>query len=189
MHFLHITPEKSQDLTMLNNYIDKGYHVFILIYKNGCPPCEATKPEWFKIEEVLKTKYSNKKDVVVAAVEQSFSDKVNGVGSIDGFPTIVYIKNGKKQTYEDSGVKNKDRSKDSFIEWIESKIENAISVNEHIKFEKELTKAQNGGKKHWSLKYKRSINCRRPKGFSQKQYCKKRNTKRRTKRHTKKHKM
>lgn len=23
----------------------------------------------------------------------------------------------------------------------------------------------------WSLKYKRSINCRRPKGFSQKQYC------------------
>jgi hypothetical protein len=32
-----------------------------------------------------------------------------------------------------------------------------------------------GGK--WSLKYKRSINCKRPKGFSQKQYCK-RQTKR-----------
>lgn len=29
-------------------------------------------------------------------------------------------------------------------------------------------------KKHhkWSLKYKRSINCRRPRGFSQKQHCK-----------------
>ena len=27
-----------------------------------------------------------------------------------------------------------------------------------------------GGK--WSLKYKKSINCRRPKGFSQKQHCK-----------------
>lgn len=26
--------------------------------------------------------------------------------------------------------------------------------------------------KKWSNKYKRSINCRRPKGFSQKQYCK-----------------
>ena len=23
----------------------------------------------------------------------------------------------------------------------------------------------------WSAKYKKSINCRRPKGFSQKQYC------------------
>ena len=28
-------------------------------------------------------------------------------------------------------------------------------------------------KKHkWTMKYKRSINCKRPKGFSQKQYCK-----------------
>lgn len=27
-------------------------------------------------------------------------------------------------------------------------------------------------KKKWSLKYKRSINCKKPKGFSQKQYCK-----------------
>lgn len=31
-----------------------------------------------------------------------------------------------------------------------------------------LTK-QRGGK--WSLKYKKSINCRHPKGFSQKQHC------------------
>ncbi len=27
-------------------------------------------------------------------------------------------------------------------------------------------------KKRWSLKYKKSINCKRPKGFSQKQHCK-----------------
>ncbi len=27
-------------------------------------------------------------------------------------------------------------------------------------------------KKKWSVKYKRSINCSNPKGFSQKQYCK-----------------
>ncbi len=28
-------------------------------------------------------------------------------------------------------------------------------------------------KRHkWSLKYKKSINCRRPRGFSQRQYCK-----------------
>jgi hypothetical protein len=31
-------------------------------------------------------------------------------------------------------------------------------------------KGKNGGK--WSRKYKKSINCKRPKGFSQKQYCK-----------------
>ena len=32
-------------------------------------------------------------------------------------------------------------------------------------------KSKKGGRK-WSLKYKRSINCKRPKGFSQKQHCK-----------------
>lgn len=31
--------------------------------------------------------------------------------------------------------------------------------------------SQNGGKK-WSLKYKKNINCNRPRGFSQRQYCK-----------------
>ena len=33
----------------------------------------------------------------------------------------------------------------------------------------------------WSLKYKRSINCRRPRGFSQKQHCKYGRRKRKTK--------
>ena len=32
------------------------------------------------------------------------------------------------------------------------------------------TKKRMGGK--WSIKYKKSINCNKPKGFSQKQHCK-----------------
>jgi hypothetical protein len=34
-----------------------------------------------------------------------------------------------------------------------------------------IHRPNNRGTKKWSLKYKRSINCRRPRGFSQKQYC------------------
>ena len=34
-----------------------------------------------------------------------------------------------------------------------------------------MTRSKKGGRK-WSMKYKKSINCRRPKGFSQKQHCK-----------------
>jgi hypothetical protein len=33
-------------------------------------------------------------------------------------------------------------------------------------------KTQGKGKRKWSLKYKKSINCRRPKGFSKRQHCK-----------------
>jgi hypothetical protein len=35
-----------------------------------------------------------------------------------------------------------------------------------------MTISKNKSKKKWSIKYKKSINCNRPKGFSQKQYCK-----------------
>ncbi len=35
-----------------------------------------------------------------------------------------------------------------------------------------MTRSKKRIHKKWSIKYKKSINCRRPKGFSQKQYCK-----------------
>jgi len=35
-----------------------------------------------------------------------------------------------------------------------------------------IGKSSRKNRRKWSLKYKRSINCSRPKGFSQKQYCK-----------------
>lgn len=35
----------------------------------------------------------------------------------------------------------------------------------------------------WSLKYKKSIRCNRPKGFSQKQYCKGRKTRKSSRKH------
>ena len=38
-------------------------------------------------------------------------------------------------------------------------------------------------RKKWSTKYKRSINCRKPRGFSQKQYCTYGRRKRKTKNH------
>jgi hypothetical protein len=46
----------------------------------------------------------------------------------------------------------------------------------HLKTFDEITESYNkpraGGKKRWSVKYKKSINCSNAKGFSQKQYCK-----------------
>jgi len=39
---------------------------------------------------------------------------------------------------------------------------------------KSYNRPRNGMKKRWSVKYKKSINCSNPKGFSQRQYCKRR---------------
>ena len=35
-----------------------------------------------------------------------------------------------------------------------------------------MTRSNKKMKRKWSIKYKKSINCNKPKGFSQKQYCK-----------------
>lgn len=37
---------------------------------------------------------------------------------------------------------------------------------------KHKPKSKSNPKRKWSMKYKKSINCKRPRGFSQKQYCK-----------------
>jgi outer membrane murein-binding lipoprotein Lpp len=49
-----------------------------------------------------------------------------------------------------------------------------LTINQNIGQGKKLRKSKNRGKRGgaWTAKYKKSINCRRPHGFSQKQYCK-----------------
>lgn len=55
----------------------------------------------------------------------------------------------------------------------ESPVEN--TYEQTLKILLELPSPQTGGKRKgrkWSMKYKRSINCNAPRGFSQRQYCK-----------------
>jgi hypothetical protein len=49
-----------------------------------------------------------------------------------------------------------------------------LTINLNIGQGNKLRKSKKRGKKGgaWTAKYKKSINCNRPRGFSQKQYCK-----------------
>jgi len=186
MHILSITSEKDAD--KLIKILKPGNDVFVLIYMEGCGPCNATRPEWKKLSSALKDQYSKYDNLYVVDINKDYVTSIKKLGSIDGFPTMRYY--GKKtESYEDSSVKKKDRSVDSFVNWIESNVNNvkvggggqfsARSVYERLlktrttrpKSRTARTRRRHRGGK-WSLKYKRSINCRRPKGFSQRQYCK-----------------
>jgi thiol-disulfide isomerase/thioredoxin len=142
----------------------------------GCGPCNATRPEWSKIKNVLSNNILNNDNIVIVAIDQELTRKLKNIKSEpNSFPTMRFITNAGEnvENYEDSDILKKDRTIDSFIEWIESKVK-----QEHITGNKKTKKHKNikGGKKSyggkWTRKYKRSINCRKPKGFSQKQYCK-----------------
>ena len=191
MEFLHIGPENfnvknntgDTPINILNDSIKKGKQVFALIYMDGCGPCNAARPEWTKIENVLKNDSLNdNKNILVVDIDKDVVDKIDNFGTEPkGFPTIRYISNEGKtiEDFEDSKLNDefKTRTIDSFIEWIK------LKSNE---MQKGSTKTQKGGKRKrmtvgkrkrmtvgkWSRKYKLSINCKHPKGFSQRQYCK-----------------
>ena len=172
----------------LNKYLsNKDAKIFILIYMEGCGPCNETRPEWSKLKNVLSNNFLNKQDIVIVSIDKDLFGKLKHSNKEPmSFPTIRFITNAgeKIETYEDSKISNKDRKIDSFIEWIKLKTgENNITTTEksektYRKYNKthkktkhgRKTRKQYGGK--WSAKYKRSINCNRPKGFSQRQYCK-----------------
>lgn len=217
MRFLHITNPKDEDhpnylykektpeqinqiikeqIEELKSAVKTGKHIFILIYQYGCPPCNATRPEWQKLRKVRMLKGHD--DIVVVDIDKEYNDKLNGyikTDNIIGFPTMRYIKGTHAENFEDFDIPDQERKRNVaiFSKWIMSKSgaretpdtrEKTApfkSKNNHSKnllkggggsskSRKHKKRMQRGGK--WSLKYKRSINCNRPKGFSQKQHCK-----------------
>lgn len=211
MHILHINSGK--DVNKIDKFIKNGSDVFILVYMEGCGPCNATRPEWEKIETALKHQYAKNNKLVVIDVNKDYLSDIKHIGKVDGFPTMKYIgSNGSIiEPYESSSVKKKDRSVTSFINWIESKINDIISTtptssphhvynriaktqkqhsNRHHKRYSNRHNKRHSNKQHsnkhnkkrhtnknlkggkWSRKYKLSINCNNPKGFSQRQHCK-----------------
>lgn len=182
MVFLHIDTKNYEQkdengetpFAILNKFIKDGNHIFALIYMEGCGPCNATRPEWKKLENVLKDGNLNNNDVLIVDIDKDLLDKVKNIGSEPkGFPTIRYISNNGKTTedFEDSDLNDeyKSRTIDSFAKWIKHKT-NKKQGGKNTHKKRTNKKRMTGGK--WSRKYKRSINCKRPKGFSQKQYCK-----------------
>jgi len=183
MVFLNINTknynEKNSDgktmIEVLNDLIhdNKNNKVFILYYMEGCGPCNATRPEWDKLKNTLK-KYANDNTIAIVDIDQVLASKIKDKNQEpNSFPTIRFITNkgNDVENYEDSNMEKKDRTIDSFVDWINTKTKEPQTGGKSNK--KKSTRKRrnlNGGK--WSRKYKRGINCRRPRGFSQKQYCK-----------------
>lgn len=191
MVYLEITRNNvKQHIEQINKQLaKKDGKLFVLIYMEGCGPCNETRPEWSKLKNVLSKELLDDDDIMVVAIDKDVVGEFDKIAEPNSFPTIRYITNAGKsaETYEDSEIETKDRSVDSFVDWIQHKtkrqnVAKADAMAEEQgggrkrrsrrhRYTRVTKKAKRGGRK-WSAKYKRSINCRRPRGFSQKQYCK-----------------
>jgi hypothetical protein len=191
MVFLHIDKSNynKNGVNRVNQLDDllgvKTNKVFVLIFMEGCGPCNATRPEWNKLRNVLSKDFLDRNDIVIASIDHTLADNLKNMKTKpSSFPTMRYITNSGETSvnYEDSPVTNRDRKIDSFVEWIKlttgeknitksERPKNKTGIKQHTySAGKTRKRRQTGGK--WSQKYKKSINCRRPKGFSQRQHCK-----------------
>ena len=100
MVFLHIDTknydEKDENgetpIAIFNKFIKDGKHIFALIYMEGCGPCNATRPEWKKLEGVVKKGSMNDDDFLVVDIDKDLIYKFkNIVSEHKGFPKIRYI--------------------------------------------------------------------------------------------------
>jgi hypothetical protein len=183
MKILHINNDNG--IKELNGDIKKGKTVYLLIYMEGCMPCNMVRPEWQKLENVFaKNENTLHKDTVIADVERENMSKLKLQHMPMGFPSIHMISGKHEENYAN------DRSVGAFVSWIDetakkhspqkkNKNSNKKSKNSNKKSKNRTKKSKNNTKKQkpkkggkWSLKYKRSIDCKHPKGFSQKQHCK-----------------
>ena len=188
MKILHINNDNG--IKELNGDIKNGKNVYLLIYMEGCMPCNMVRPEWQKLESAFaKNKNTLHKDTVIADVERENMSKLKLKHMPMGFPSIRMISGNVEDDYKN------DRSTGSFVSWIDetakknSANKSKNSTRKQKPKKKSANKIKNGTKKSnakknstrkqqpkkggkWSLKYKRSINCKHPKGFSQKQHCK-----------------
>ena len=174
--------ENQKNLATFKGHIASGKQGFLFLYMDGCGPCNMTKEAWKDINKHIKKQHLSNNNVIVAEINKDLFEEMENIGSEPmGFPTLRYInKNGKiVEEYESS------RSPEAFAQWIESKI-TTPQYNKQMHSKKvyqrypaqrktkhsyyKNKKVMRGGK--WSMKYKKSINCKNPKGFSQRQHCK-----------------
>lgn len=120
MIFLHIS-KAAGNSALLDKYVNEGKCVFVLIYMDGCGPCNATRPEWAKLKHTLSGKYKDNNNVVIADVNSDALEGIKHIQNIRGFPTMrIICKRGQlKEDFEEGKHLNKARTADAFIEWIE----------------------------------------------------------------------
>jgi thiol-disulfide isomerase/thioredoxin len=175
MPVIHIPSSISQNnldtnASAINKYLKSGKDAFVLIYMDGCGPCSATHPKW----EQLAPKFKNQNDIGVFDIEMSKLGAITHEGltkNIAGYPTIRHVCKDSINEYEDCKEVSHDRSFNSFVDWIETETKNKKRAQVGGSRKTKRRKMQSSGRRRWSRKYKRSINCRRPRGFSQRQYC------------------
>ena len=73
MIFIHVD-KASNNVGLIDKYIREGKQLFIIFYLEGCGPCNATRPEWAKLKNVLKSSGMDINDVKYLCEKYGYDD-------------------------------------------------------------------------------------------------------------------
>ena len=129
MHIYHVNSKKDSEI--VDKKIKEGKEIFLIVYMEGCPPCNAARPEWDKMKGHIKKHHPNNDKLVIIDINKEYLLGISYIGSVFSFPTIKHIKDygDTMENYEDSSIDIKDRSSESFIKWIETKLKHGSAIS------------------------------------------------------------
>jgi thiol-disulfide isomerase/thioredoxin len=130
----------NSNISKLKQSYSSGKPIFMLIRKDGCPPCEETKPEWLKIVHSEDVKPL---DIVVADVEEQTLNALSFMKpsvNVVGFPTMVHVHKKKIHPFEEG------RDVNAFVNWIKSTVKKSTFKKGGAKSRSKSTFKKGGAK-------------------------------------------
>ena len=107
------TLENNSKIQQINQHIRNKKPVVIYFYKEGCPFCERTTPEWDKLPNYL----SQNKDLLIVRINKLLYEKLHYIGVKPSlYPNIRYISGSHIDIFKKEGD---DRNAKNLAMWIQ----------------------------------------------------------------------
>jgi hypothetical protein len=159
MSFLHIHRNTLHQKHKYKSHLErsKDTKVFLLIYMEGCGPCNAVRPEWAKLKH-----HKIPDNVMVVDVDKDYIGDMTMIGQDpEGFPTIRMITNSGEHVEEYPN--NKHRTYHNFAEWIDSHSKSKSHTNSSSRKETNHKHKKGGSTKRKRLNHRKIRNQRKQK--------------------------
>jgi hypothetical protein len=106
-------PENQIKIQKINQHISNKNPAVIYFYKNGCPFCERTTPEWDKLPNYLP----QNNNILVVRINKDYYEHLQSVGEKPIlYPNIRYVHGSRIDTFKKEGD---ERNAKNLAMWIQ----------------------------------------------------------------------
>lgn len=118
------TIENNSKIQQINEHIRNKKPAVIYFYKEGCPFCERTTPEWDKLHNYL----SQNKDLLVVRINKLLYEKLHYIGDNPTlYPNIRYVRGSHIDIFKKEGD---ERNAKNLAMWIQQQ---SLQQKTHIR--------------------------------------------------------